>query len=172
MKKKGIWISLAIVIAVVCLIAIYLSSLPKGQIKIDTPGAEIQLRGRFGTKTILSKGPVSVGAGLYRTQHLQIKTKRDGDAWQIESLGPWGTLEQIEVKENQTTALKLGPPFLVKPEVESRPTAVSIGLTITGQAGEQYRNAITKNNQRIPPAKIKILDEAGATLVSGNFEYG
>ena len=172
MKKKGIWISLAIVITVVCLIAIYLGSLPKGQIKIDTPGAEMQLRGRFGTKTISSTSPVTIGAGLYRTQYLQIKTKKDGDTWQIESPGPWGTFEQIEVKENQTTTLKLGPPFVIKPNVNRSGSQVSIGFAITGQAGEQYKNAITKNDESVSPPKAKIIDEAGTVLASGNFAYG
>ena len=172
MKKKGIWISLGIVIAVACLIAVYLYSLPKGYIKIDTPGAEIQLRGRFGTKTISSKGPVTVGAGLYRTQNLGIKMNQDSETWQIGSRGPWGKLEQIEVKENQTTALKLGPPFLIKPDVNRSGSQVSIGFAIVGQAGEQYQNAVTKNDERVSPPKAKIVDEAGTVLASGNFAYG
>jgi hypothetical protein len=148
---------------------------PKGFIKIDTAGAELQLRGgRFGTtKTASSSGPVMISAGTYRPQRLTITTGQNGDRWRIESRGPWGKLEQIEVKKNQTTTLELGPPFVIKPEVsKNSPQQVSIGLSIIGKAGEQYRNVVTKNEQRIPAPKVKILDEAGTVLASGNFEYG
>ena len=172
MKKKGLLISLAVVIAIGCLIALYLSTLPKGQIKIDAPGVKIQIRGRLGTRTISSGGPVTAGTGLYRTQHIEIKTKQDNDNWQIESRGPWGKLEQVEVKEKQTTELTLGPPFAIKPEVNRRDSQVTIGLLITGQADERYRNVITKNGVAVSPPKVKIVDEAGTVLASGRFEYG
>jgi len=31
---------------------------------------------------------------------------------------------------------------------------------------------VTKNNQGVPAPKVKIVDEAGTVLASGNFEYG
>jgi hypothetical protein len=175
MKKKIIWIPLAVVVAACLAFYIYLQLQPKGFVKIDAAGAEMQLRGgQFSrTKTASSTGTVTLSTGTYRPQHLQITTRQDGDTYQIESRGPWGKLEQTEVKENQTTVLKLGPPFAIKPEAnQTSPQQVSIGLSITGQAGEQYRNVVTKNNQRVPAPKVKIVDEAGTVLVAGVFEYG
>jgi len=175
MKKKLIWIPLAIVAAACLAFYIYIYLQPKGLVKIDATGAQMQLRGGpFGrVKTISSTGPVTLITGTYRTQHLAIVSKQGGDAWQIESRGPWGKLEQVKVKENQTTTLELGPPFIIKPEVsKNSPQQVSIGLSIIGKAGEQYRNVVTKNEQRIPAPKVKIVDEAGTVLASGNFEYG
>jgi len=148
---------------------------PKGDVKIDAAGAELKLQGgSFGrTKTASSTGPAALSTGTYRPQHLSITTGQDGDTWRIESRGPWGKLEQIEVKENQTTSLKLGPPLNIKPEAnQTSPQQVSIGLSITGQAGEEYRNVVTKNNERVPPPNVKIVDEAGAVLAAGNFAYG
>jgi hypothetical protein len=175
MKKKLIWIPLAIVAAACLAFYIYIYLQPRGLVKIDATGAQMQLRGGpFGrVKTISSTGPVTLITGTYRTQHLAIVSKQGGDAWQIESRGPWGKLEQVEVKENQTTALELGPPFIIKPEVsKNSPQQVSIGLSIVGKAGEQYRNVVTKNNQGVPAPKVKIVDEARTVLASGNFEYG
>jgi hypothetical protein len=175
MKKKIIWIPLVIVVAACLAFYIYVYFQPTGFIKIDAAGAELQLQGgSFGrTKTVLSAGPVTVIAGAYRPQHLAVVTRQNGDSWRIESSGPWGKLEQIEVKENQTASIELGPPFVIKPEVrKNSPQQVSVGLAIIGQAGEQYRNVITKNNEPVPPPKVKIVDEAGTVLASGSFEYG
>jgi hypothetical protein len=174
MKKKIIWIPLAIAAAGLA-IYLYVQLQPKGFIKIDTAGAELQLRGgRFGTtKTASSSGPVMLSAGTYRPQYLTITTGQNGDRWRIESRGSWGKLEQIEIKENQTTVLEFGPPFTIKPEVsKNNPRQVSIGFSIVGKAGEQYRNLITKNNSPVSPPKLKIVDEAGTVLAAGNFEYG
>jgi hypothetical protein len=174
MKKKVIWIPLAVAAAGLAFY-LYVQLQPEGFIKIDTAGAELQLRGdRFGTtKTASSSGPVMLSAGTYRPQHLVITTGQNGDRWRIESLGPWGKLEQIEIKENQTTVLEFGSPFTIKPEVsKSSPQQVSIGLSIVGKAGEQYRNLITKNNEPVPPPKVKIVDEAGTVLAAGVFAYG
>jgi len=173
--KKSIWVSIAIVVAACLAVYIYFHLQPKGFIKIDAAGAELKLQGgSFGrTKTASSTGPVTVSTGTYRPQHLVITTGQNGDRWQIESRGPWGKLEQIKVKENQTTILELGPPFIIKPEVsKNSPQQVSVGLSIVGQAGEQYRNVVTKNNQRVPAPKVKIVDESGTVLAAGSFEYG
>lgn len=175
MNKKSIWISLLIVAAICLAFYIYLQTQPKGFIRIDAAGAEMQLSGgRFGLKkTISSAGPVTASTGTYKPQRLLITAKQNGDTWRLESRGPWGKLEQIQVKDKETTVLELGPPFIIKPEVrKSGPQQVSIGLSIVGKAGEQYRNVVTKNYQSVPAPKVKIVDEAGTVLASGNFAYG
>jgi len=173
--KKVILISVIVVAATACLVFLYVSTRPKGYISIDVAGAEMQLAGgRFsGVEVRSSKGPARVTVGTYSPQNLAIQMKQDGDTWGIESSGPWGTLAQVKVQKDQTTALKLGPPLLVKPEVRrGSPQQVSVGLTIFGQAGEKYRNVITKNGEPISPPKVKIVDEAGTVIASGRFEYG
>ena len=99
--------------------------------------------------------------------------KQDVNTWRLASFGPWGELAKIKVKNNETTVLKPGPPFLIKPDVHQGGSQVSIGLSIIGQAGEHYgAGAIMKNGRMLAAPKVKIVDKAGNTLASGNFEYG
>ena len=172
MKKRDIWISVAI-IAAACL-TFYFFVRQKGHIKIDTPGVQMQLRcGYFSKRTITSTdGPVTVSARVYRPEGLSIAMKENGNTWRVDSRGPWGNLSQIKVQNDETTVLELGPPLLIKPKVRQRGSLVSVDFSIVGQAGEQYGNSIMKNRRRIPAPRLKIVDEAGEVLASGKFAYG
>ena len=174
MKKKDIWISIAIIAAAALTLCLYWQR--KGFIKIDAGGAnaELQLHSSWLRKaTIISASePSTISAQVHRPQHLSISMKQDNHTWQIDSRGPWGDLSRIKVKNNETTALRLGPPFLLKPRVNKSGSLLSIDFTIIGQAGEQYENFVRKNNQAMPGAKIKIVDEAGNVLVNDKFKYG
>ena len=98
--------------------------------------------------------------------------QKDGQAWQIESNGPWGRMSTIKVKNGDTAVLELGPPFTIKPEVRNRGQEVSIDLRILGRAGEQYHNVIIHNGKRTPAPKLEIVDEEENVLTTGKFEYG
>jgi hypothetical protein len=174
MKKKDIWISLAIIAATGLTLLFY--SQRKGYVGIDADGAEAVLRLRnnwFGHKTITSGAePAAISARIYRPQFLSLSMGQGGHTWKIESWGSWGNLSKIKVRNNEATAIRLGPPFLIKPEVHKSSSILSIGFAIVGQAGEQYQNFITKNNRAVTGAKISIFDETGNILESGNFKYG
>lgn len=174
MKKRDIWISVAIIASAVLLLYFY--SQETGQIKIDAASAVATLQLRtvwFGKATISSRAePTKVSARAHRPEWLKMSMQQGGDTWQIESRGPWGDLSTIRVKNNDTTVLKLGPPFLIKPKVRKSGSRVSIDFAIIGQASEHYRNSIMRNNRRVPAPKLKIVDEAGNVLASGKFEYG
>jgi len=175
MKKRDIWISVAIIAAAVLLLYFY--SQGKGQIKIDAGGAEATLRvnrGWFSDRALIKSkdGPVMMQARTYRPQRLSISTKEDGNTWLLYSSGPWGKLSKIRVENNSTTVLELGQPLLIKPSISKSSSLVSIGLSIIGRAGVCYYAAITKNGKRLAPPKLKIVDEAGNVLASGRFEYG
>ena len=174
MKKKDIWISLAIIAASGLTLLYY--SQRKGFVGIDAGGAEavLELKSKLLVhKTINSSNePAAISAQIYRPQLLKLSIKQDGHIWRIESRGPWGDLSKIKVRNNEATALKLGPPFLIKPEVNKNGSNLSIGYAIIGQAGEQYENFITKDNRRVTGAKLKIVDETGKVLESGSFKYG
>lgn len=170
MKTKYKWILIAVVVAV--FLAIYLWPRPIGYIKIDANDATATLQI---SRSLLSKSTVTSGAkpsvvraGLYRTQRLQIRGEQNGNTYQIESRKHWN----IKVKNNETTALRLGPPLLVKPNVTSRGSLVLIDFSIIGQAGEQYGNVIKKNGRTASTPELKIIDEAEKTLAAGKFEYG
>ena len=174
MKKKDILISLAIIAASGLALLYY--SQRKGFVGIDAGGAEavLHLRSSWLTSARITSGnePAAIGARMYRPQSLSLSMGQDGQIWRIESYGPWSDLSKIKVRNNEATAIKLGPPFLIKPKVRKKGSIISIDYAIIGRAGEQYRNFITKNNEAITRPKIKIVDETGKVLKSGRFGYG
>ena len=177
MKKRDIWISVAIIAAAVLLLYSYSQGKSqKGQIKIDAGGAaaKLQLAGGLFNKATINSGaePTTVSARVHRPEQLSLSMKQGGDTWRIDSSGPWGKLSTIKVKDNETTRLEIGLPFLIKPSISKSSSLVSIGLSIFGRAGVHYSAAITKNGKRLAPPKLKIVDETGNVLASGKFEYG
>jgi len=174
MKKRDIWISVAIIAAAVLLLYSY--SQGQGRIKIDAGGAAVTLQLRSGWlgKATISSGaePATVRGRVHKPRRLSLSMKQDSNTWQIDSRGPWGKLSKIKVSNNDTTVLKLGPPFLIKPKVRKSGSSISIDFAIIGQASEQYQNFARKNNRSVHEAKAKIIDEAGNVLASGKFEYG
>jgi len=174
MKKKDILISLAIIAASGLSLLYY--SQRKGFVGIDAGGAEalLHLNSTWPTSAIIASGdePAAISARIYRPQLLSLSMGQDGHTWRIESRGPWANLSKIKVRNNEATAIRLGPPFLIKPEVKKNGSIISINYAIIGQAGEQYQNFITKNNRAVTGAKIKIVDETGNVIKSGSFKYG
>ncbi|MCP4610334.1 MAG: hypothetical protein GY845_16610 [Planctomycetes bacterium] len=174
MKKRDIWISVAIIAAAVLLL--FVSSQRKGLIKIDAGGAVPTMRlsnGWLGNTMIDSAAqPSKVSARLHRPQWLKLSMQQGSDTWRLESRGPWGEMSTIRVKNNDTTVVKLGPPFQIKTKTHYTGTKVSIDFKLIGKAGEHYRNVISKNNKRPPAPKVTIIDEVGNVLASGKFEYG
>jgi hypothetical protein len=172
MKKKYLFIS---IIIAACL-AFYFWPRQKGYIEIDTSGIPATLRlhhGPFSRTTVFSsRRPSAVRVDLYSPKWLQLRGRQDGDTWQIDGRGPWGRLERIEVRKDETIVLKLGPPLLIKTNVTNRGSQVLIAFTIIGQAGERYSNVITKNGRRVSTPELKIIDEGGKVLAAGRFQYG
>jgi len=175
MKKKDIWISIGII--AVALVAFYFYTQRKGYIKVDAGGAiaSLQLRSGWLNKANVNSGttPIAVPARAHRPWRLKIIKNENGGTWQLDTTGPWGNLAQIKVRNRQTTLLRLGPPLLIKPTIQRSDSDVSIGLSILGQAGEQYgvRQVTTDGKQPAAPA-VKIVDESGKVLSAGNFAYG
>ena len=172
MKKRDIWISVAI-IAVACLVFCFRSQ-QEGYIRIDGSGAELQLGSGFFSTIRITSGqePVALRARAYRPKRLSMTMKENGNTWRIDSRGPWGDMSRVKVKNDETTVLKPGPPLLIKPEVRQRSSLVSVDFSIIGQAGEHYGAGIAKNGRRLAAPGLKIVDEAGKVLASGKFEYG
>jgi hypothetical protein len=174
MKKKDILISLAIIAVSGLTLLFYMQR--KGFVGIDAGGANalLHLNSSWLTSAIIASGsePAKIGARIYRPQFLSLSMGQAGHTWKIESRGPWGNLSKIKVRNNEATAIRLGPPFLIKAEINKNSSIISIGYAIIGQAGEQYENLITKDNRTVTGAKIKIVDETGNVLKSGSFEFG
>lgn len=178
MKKKDIWISTAIISAAALVFCYYslANSLTKGSIKIDSGGAmaKLQLRSIWFSqeKTTIGQEPATVNARIHKPEQLSISMGQEGHTWKMDSRGPWGNLSRIKVKNDKTTVLRLGPPFLIKPRVSKSGSYLSIDFAIIGQAGEQYQSFVKKDNRTITGAKLKIVDKAGNVLMNDKFKYG
>jgi hypothetical protein len=173
MKKLILFACLAIVVFIGYKIA---TPGQPGYIKLDVPGATMQLSGGLWTRVAVSSDTekLKVKAGTYRPRRLEIVKEAGPDKWRILSLGPWGDLGTIKVNKDETTVVKAGAPILISADVQRRSSSrlISIGPSITGQAGEQYSPRIAKNGRDIGAPKLKIVDESGKVLASGKFEYG
>jgi len=174
MKRKDIWISLAIIACSGLSILYYTQR--KGYIGIDAGRTDAVLKlksiGFIDTTINPDTKPSAVAARVYRPQFLGLSMEQDGHTWRIESRGPWGDISKIKVRNDEATVLKFGPPFLIKPQIRKNRSRIYISFAIIGQAGEQYRNFITKNDRVVAGAKIKIFDETGNVLESDKFKYG
>jgi len=174
MKKRDILISLAVIGA--SIVAVWTCLQMKGQVRIDAGGADAQLQLKDGwlRLTTLTSRPdaAELHARLYNARRLNVSAQQDGQTWRIESLGPWGELSRIRIRRNETTTLRLGPPFFVKAQVSQTGSVLSIGYSIVGQAGEHYRSFASQDGRAMPGAKINIVDEAGNVLETGQFSYG
>ncbi len=172
MKKLILFTCLVIVLFIGFKVA---TSGPPGYVKLDVPGAKMQLGGLWSRVTVSSDSEkLKVKAGTYRPRQLEIVKEDSGNKWRILSSGPWGNLRTIKVKKDETTVVKAGAPLLVSTDVQHRPGSrlVSIGFSITGQAGEQYSPRVARNGRDLGTPKLKIVDESGKVLASGKFEYG
>jgi hypothetical protein len=177
MKKLILFICLAVIVFIGYKIA---TSGEPGYIKLDVTGAIMQLSGGWWSRVavISDTEKIKVKTGTYRPRRLEIVKEGGGNKWRIFSFGPWGDLQRIKVRKEETTVLKPGPPLLVSADVGQRrrlgsaDKRVSVGISIIGRAGEHYSPRIAKNGRNVGAPKLKIVDESGKVLTSGKFEYG
>ena len=119
-------------------------------------------------------------AGTYKATYARLaKTDAAGKEWTLSStlssvFTNLGALEFFMIKPGEITTIKIGPPFVVKADVQQTKSGnVSIGPILVGCSGEEYPAAFQESRRRrsSPPA-FKIVDEKGIVLVSNNFKYG
>jgi hypothetical protein len=174
---KKIIVIPAIVIILIGLVVFYYSR-QTGYIKIEASGFEtdLNLSGRWGSQAISVSGsePVEIRAGTYKPERIVVRLVKASDQWWsiLCRREPWGKLATINVAKGNTTALKLGPPLEIRTDTKRNNRTVSIGLTMVGQAGENYSPEVLTHNGPLPAPKVKIVDESGQELASGKFEYG
>ena len=156
-------------------------SAPTGNLKVP---AHLLLELKVADKPVAvpSGKEVSIAAGTYTPAGITAQAAGAGargkaEIWSIKSTGPFGKLAQIEVKEGSTTEIDAGPPFTVRTIVTKtkgpQGKVVSVGLAVTGKAGEQYAvNTLKKGLMIASAPQLQILDEKGRVLAQGSFEYG
>ncbi len=150
-----------------------------GYVQIEAPGYEVDLalRGTWMTETIsVTPGsePIRIRAGRYEPERLTLRLVEDADHWwALRGLRkPWGEIGTIKVVRNDTTVLLIGPPLIIRTDVQNNNRLVSIGLSLVGRAGEHYGPEVLSHGENPPAAKLRIVDETGKVLASGTFEYG
>ena len=152
-----------------------------GTLVIESNEADVELKlWSDATDQHLSKGREwRLPAGEYKAI-CAILTKADvsGDIWVLSSntssaftrLGP---LEHFVIKPGNATSVKIGPPFVVKVDVEQAgPETVSLSPVLVGCAGEEYLPGPKQGWKRPPPPAFKIVDEKGTVLGADKFKYG
>lgn len=100
------------------------------------------------------------------------KTDAEGATWTLTCLD-LGPVAKFEVRGGETTAVKVGPPLVLKVEAGAAEAGqVALKLVLAGKGGETYSVGVQKGGVRPKPPKVKVLDSAGKVLAEGNSEYG
>jgi len=133
-------------------------------------GVEGSDAGVFRLQTGVGKWQLPVGK--YEVSSLELLTHdKDGNEWRAGLVDAKG-IETFEVREGATTTLKAGPPFQVKGDVQQNERDVTIGVNVFGQGGERYFPYPRTTAQGGGGATLKIFDEKGGEVASGQMEYG
>ncbi len=156
-----------------------------GYVSVARAGMEVRLRSDWSSlwaeraKITPEQGKVAIPAGTYRPEMIHLVAEQGAQpgqqgtaTWTLTSLGPFGKLQRVQVRESQTTSLEAGLPLLVKVRTRRWGRTVRVDFQITGQAGEVYERAARRNGRRQPAPNVKIVDASGKVLQTGRFEYG
>ena len=100
------------------------------------------------------------------------KVDSDGNKWTLGSYQKTGKLRDFEIRPSEVVTFKIGSPLVIKTTAERRDAIVAIGLYLEGQSGEQYGGQVKKSGKNVHRPGIKIRNESGEIIHSGNFEYG
>jgi hypothetical protein len=141
---------------------------------VGQPGVKLTVMSDSGFYSLSGEGKWQLPVGHYQTQRVTLsKTDDKGDVWTLSGSASTGKLKAFDIAEGQTLATKAGPPLVVRTSADNMGArAVSIGVDVTGQAGEKYTPGVAKNGAAEPPPTLRILDESGKVLGAGSFQYG
>ncbi len=150
-----------------------------GMLSVDVNGMNVELGLCSDTAHQHLRGHQwELPVGTYQATHLILaKSDGSGDIWLSTSLFPLASTADLDsltsfaIKPNQTTSLKIGPPFIVKAEVQViNREEVLIRPFVMGCAGEMYSADIARYRHS-PDRKLKIMAEDGTVLVDDSFKY-
>ncbi len=146
-----------------------------GALDVGVPAAQLTVMSDSGYFVLGgSEGKWDLPTGRYVTRGLALSaTDEKGDRWVLRMGSKLGKLSTFRIREDETTSVKMGPPLTVQTDARQASRGqVAIGLSVTGQGGEEYTAGVTKNGSTGSPPKFKIVDESGKVLTSGAVEYG
>ncbi len=157
-----------------------------GTLDVGDVGAQLRLVSEAG-KTELegNSGRWALAPGTYRAETIILSRRdKDGNDWHIfgsakdmaDGAGAPSTsvaaLGRFQIAAGQVTHLKLGPPIILAAPMEVKDGEAKIVLQLTGQGGEKYCAAAVLNENLRGAPNIKISNELGEELESGQFRYG
>ncbi|HEX2972798.1 MAG TPA: hypothetical protein VHP11_10720, partial [Tepidisphaeraceae bacterium] len=152
-----------------------------GTLTIKGSKADLTVLGDCGVLNLpSSKGSWQLPEGRYTCQEIKLQAgENKDDKWVLETSGKTGKLQEFRIKAGETQAFEIGAPLTIKTDIQKQNSGgifkgkeVSFGFTIVGAAGEEYSPAANHNGSQVPAPKIKIYDEKGEVLASGDFQYG
>jgi len=145
-----------------------------GTVAVEDPSVRITVAADVGTFLLEpSAGTWALPCGKYKIVSAALATRDEqGDEWILRCIRLPGETRAFEIRESETTALTVGPPFALATDVKKRGRTVSIGLNLAGRAGERYLPSALRNGKMLEPPKLRILDEKGHELAAGAFRYG
>lgn len=119
------------------------------------------------------EGKWKLQAGKYTTIAIRLRRKdADGNEWELRSSYPEGEAKQFEIRKDQTTTIKLGPPLELAAGSRIISGAAYLSVTVLGQGKEDYTAGAVKNGKTEDAPSFSILDESGKVLVADKFTYG
>lgn len=116
---------------------------------------------------------LTLPVGRYGVVSLELTRKDFGDRWTFTlGKGGPGQLSDFEIRPGQTTKFQIGPPFTIHSSLQRAGRDVLVSFDLEGRGGERYIPGAKKNDAVVAKPTFKIVDAAGRTVHSGQFEYG
>ena len=152
-----------------------------GIVKVVTPGLVVELKVAGKPAVIPSGQEVRLPVGNHSPLSMTYFAQEPGEkarpiTWSIKSTYGFGKYDYVNVREDATTTVDAGPPFVLKARFtpyESNSLRLAMSLTILGKAGERYNPAtIQRAGAPVRPPQFKIIDEKGATVGQGVLTKG
>jgi len=148
---------------------------PMGAVEIMAPGSIIRcdmMPGEYRAAT--RGGPAALPAGEYEVRGIQICTWDDeGFRYRLQCLSRPEAVDHFQITEGETTVIEIGPPLTVKANPVRDGENIVVNVEVWGAHGERYFPYGIPDGGRLEGKPgIKIFDEQGNELASGDFEYG
>lgn len=122
-----------------------------------------------------SGGKWLLPAGKYSVVELELtEADSEGNRWTFDTIKAraWeGELGDFEIRPDQTTSFRIGPPFKIRTFMKDTGRNALVGFHLEGQAGELYVPGARKNGVEVPEPEFKIIAASGQTVHSGQFEF-
>lgn len=152
------------------------SATPKaGNVRATSQGAILRMHSTSGDYRVDLRGDsMPLPVGKYYVTSFQICSWDDqGRRFRMQCIDLPEKLSSFEVREGETTLLEVGPPMKAKPVPVRDGNKIKVNVEIWGSYGDRYFPYVRPDTDGLEGWDgMKIIDEQGNVLDSGNFEYG